>query len=126
MLNLTNVKSDNWITGAINLDEDIHFSSYYLKRSLDKNIGKIFPGYSKVISLNTNCNEEYFLLEDECNNLSKKLISKMVDTPEWFDYILASVSISVGRNFSIIIITCFTQITYGILYPTKVMYKFSR
>ena len=57
------LEKKKWISCGVNLDEDIHFSTLYLRMSLDKNIGHIFPGYSSFVAIYENFNEEYFLEE---------------------------------------------------------------
>ena len=78
----------DWVSCGINLDEDIHFSTTYLRMSLDKNIGEIFEGYSCFLSIYQNFNEEYYLLKDECYDLAHKLVQKICDSPTWFQHIL--------------------------------------
>ena len=55
------LEDKKWVSCGVNLDEDIHFSTLYLRTSLDKNIGHIFKGYSSFVAVYDNFNEEYFL-----------------------------------------------------------------
>lgn len=85
------LEKKKWISCGVNLDEDIHFSTLYLRMSLDKNIGHIFPGYSSFVAIYENFNEEYFLEEKECLELAKKLTHKIMIEPSWFEQILNNV-----------------------------------
>lgn len=85
------LESKKWISCGINLDEDIHFSTSYLRMSIDKNIGHIFSGYTSFIAIYENFNEEYFLEEDECIRVAKKLIHKITMDYSWFEQILKNI-----------------------------------
>lgn len=88
--NLVNkyITQNKWVLSAINLDEDIHFSSYYLRMSLNHMIQESVCGYSKIVALYENYNEYYWLLKDECVFCAKELVDRMMTDPEWFDKIL--------------------------------------
>lgn len=84
-------QSKKWISCGINLDEDIHFSTSYLRMSLDKNIGNIFHGYSSFIAIYEDFNEEYFLDKDECLRIAEQLTHEIIDNYSWFEHILENV-----------------------------------
>lgn len=69
-------KSD-WLVGAVNLDEDVHFSSYYLSQSLSCNLPPEYQdfGYNNIIAIYDNFNETYYIPKDECISVSQKLIA---------------------------------------------------
>ena len=81
-------ENQKWISCGVNLDEDIHFSTTYLRMSLDKNIGHIFRGYSSFIAIYENFNEEYFLKEDECFQIAEQLTHKIITDLPWFEQVL--------------------------------------
>ena len=85
------IENKKWISCGVNLDEDLHFSTSYLRMSLTKNIGRVFPGYSSFIAVYENFNEEYYLDESECISVSKELIEKIKREPSWFDRILNNI-----------------------------------
>src|SRR4051812_39527977 len=62
------IQATKWIVGAVNLDEDLHFSSYYLRASAKANLPDHLRayGYSKIIAVFHDLNERYFLSETEC------------------------------------------------------------
>lgn len=68
----------DWLVGAVNLDEDIHFSSYYLSQSLSCNLPTGYQdfGYNNIIAIYDNFNETYYIPKDECISVSNKLIAK--------------------------------------------------
>ncbi|HEX9430455.1 MAG TPA: hypothetical protein VF944_08770, partial [Candidatus Bathyarchaeia archaeon] len=40
----------DWLEGGTNHDEDLHFSTYYLRASLADVSGTGFPGYSIIVA----------------------------------------------------------------------------
>ncbi len=85
------LEDKKWVSCGVNLDEDIHFSTLYLRTSLDKNIGHIFKGYSSFVAVYDNFNEEYFLEEKECIYLAEQLTHKIMGDFTWFEQILGNV-----------------------------------
>jgi phosphohistidine swiveling domain-containing protein len=75
-----------WITGAINFDEDLHFSSFYLRRSLRRWLPTSLKefGYSKLIAVFDDLNEQYFIPADECREVAERLVQRILDDPTWF------------------------------------------
>lgn len=68
---------EQWLVGAVNLDEDVHFSSFYLRQSMEKNLPlelKEF-GYHNIVSVYEDYNEIYYMLQRECVDVSNRLIS---------------------------------------------------
>lgn len=85
------LENQKWISCGVNLDEDIHFSTTYLRMSLDKNIGHIFCGYSSFVAIYENFNEEYFLKEDECFQIAERLTRKIITDFPWFEQVLDNI-----------------------------------
>lgn len=85
------IENKKWISCGVNLDEDLHFSTTYLRMSLTTNIGHIFKGYSSFVAIYENFNEEYYLEESECISVSKELIEKIKADPYWFEEILHNI-----------------------------------
>lgn len=84
-------ENQKWISCGVNLDEDIHFSTTYLRMSLDKNIGHIFRGYSSFVAIYENFNEEYFLKEEECFQIAEQLTHKIITDFPWFEEVLDNI-----------------------------------
>ncbi|MDZ4861421.1 MAG: DUF4062 domain-containing protein [Candidatus Hydrogenedentes bacterium] len=80
------IASTSWIVGAVNFDEDLHFSSFYLRASAKKNLTKEIKelGYSAIIAIYEDFNERYYLPESECGDVAKALVEKMLMEPDWF------------------------------------------
>ena len=91
-LNINKIISKNkWIIGATNLDEDIHFSSFYLRASVSSNTENLYPGYSAIVSFYENFNEVYYLLKNECVENSKYLIKKCCNDAGWMDTVIRKI-----------------------------------
>lgn len=89
---MKNIRTENkWVSCGINLDEDVHFSTTYLRMSLNENIKHIFQGYTAFVAIYDNFNEEYFFDEDECIEIARNLIAKIISDGPWFDQILDNV-----------------------------------
>ena len=99
-----NASENNWVTAGINLDEDLHFSTTYLRMTINSNNGKVFKGYSSLVAYYENFNEEYYLLADECKVLAAQLIQKIKSDSKWFDNILSEIIIRSKRLYD-----CFNE-----------------
>lgn len=68
--------TSDWLVGAVNLDEDVHFSSFYLFQSLSCNLPPEYQdfGYNNIIAIYNDYNETYYIPKDECISISKRLI----------------------------------------------------
>lgn len=80
------ILSKEWLVGAINLDEDIHFSAYYLFQSLACNLPNELKkfGYQNIISFYDDFNETYFIPESECTIVSENIIKESeIDSTFW-------------------------------------------
>lgn len=64
-----------WVVGGKNVDEDPHFSYFYLSKTANDpsevaNYGEVYAVYDKF-------NETYFVKKDECISISKRLLEKI-------------------------------------------------
>lgn len=75
-----------WINGAVNFDEDLHFSSFYLRRSVRQYLPAALKefGYTKLIAIFDDMNEKYFIQRDECLSVAQRLVERMRRDPTWF------------------------------------------
>lgn len=80
----------NWLVGAVNFDEDLHFSSYYLYQSWKHKLPKELSdfGYSCLIGCYKDFREVYYIPEEECERVSMSLINKICKDTLWFNGIL--------------------------------------
>ena len=69
-------EEDSWLVGAVNLDEDVHFSSFYLKQSMEKNLPEELKGfgYHNIVAVYEDYNEIYYVPQKECVQVSERLI----------------------------------------------------
>jgi phosphohistidine swiveling domain-containing protein/predicted phosphodiesterase len=87
------VKSQKWLVGAINYDEDIHFSSLYTRQSTSLYLAADMKqyGYSHIVSVYENFNEKYYIPESECIRVADALLKRICDTPEWLEDLLETI-----------------------------------
>ena len=85
---LNTISQHKWVLGAINLDEDLHFSSFYLRTSVSSYTAPLYPGYSVIIGIYKPFQEEYYLQKEECIHNSDFLIQKALEDYEWWEEIL--------------------------------------
>lgn len=86
-------KHDDWLVGALNFDEDLHFSSFYLDQSWQNKLPKELKqfGYECMIACYQNFEEIYYIPEGECKRVANNLIQKIKEDPNWFIGILESI-----------------------------------
>lgn len=79
-----------WVVGAVNIDEDIHFSSYYLKQSLEMYLPPEFRGfgYKNIIAVYEDFNETYYIPLKECERVSNNLIEKSLENPLFMENVI--------------------------------------
>ncbi len=84
---------DDWLVGALNFDEDLHFSSFYLDQSWDYKLPSQFKkyGYKCLIACYQDFEETYFIPEKECKRVADNLITDIKKDPSWFNSILDKV-----------------------------------
>lgn len=89
------INGDEWIKGATNMDEDIHFSSYYVRMSTKKYLPLEFKdfGYESIIALYEKFTENYYIRKSEVESVSNKLIEKMLNDGDWFEGILNKIRV---------------------------------
>jgi phosphohistidine swiveling domain-containing protein len=85
------VRDGDWVIGAINYDEDLHFSSYYLRASLHAHPTHDHPGYSFVVATYEDFTERYYLLRDECIATAAGIVQRALESPTWLSNILANI-----------------------------------
>lgn len=83
-------ESTEWLVGAVNLDEDIHFSSFYLEQSLACNLPSEYQqyGYHNIIAVYDDFNETYYIPKSECISVSNNLIRQSVSDPQFLEKII--------------------------------------
>jgi phosphohistidine swiveling domain-containing protein len=80
-----------WVKGAVNYDEDLHFSTFYLRASCDHVTAPLYLGYRSVVAFYSGFNEQYFLRRDECEATATALVQKSLDQPCWLPRILQEI-----------------------------------
>ena len=60
------IQARDWVQGAVNYDEDLHFSSFYLRASCASHTGRLYRGYTCLVAIYEGFNEHYYLLKEEC------------------------------------------------------------
>lgn len=80
-----------WVIGAVNYDEDLHFSSYYLRASLQEVTHPLYPGYTRLVSFYRGFNERYYLLKRECIKTAHSIVRKAEDNVGWLHDVLAQI-----------------------------------
>ena len=80
-----------WVKGAVNYDEDLHFSTYYLRASCAEVTASLYPGYSSIVASYDGFNETYYLLKSECRASAIAIVEKALRKPEWLPGILAQI-----------------------------------
>lgn len=80
-------ESDRWLLGAVNQDEDVHFSSLYLGQSIKYNLPEELMkfGYEEIVAVYENFNERYYIREKECINVANNLISILINDAEFWE-----------------------------------------
>ena len=86
-------EAHSWTVGAVNFDEDLHFSSFYLKQSLASNLGESYRafGYKTLIAVYRDFNETYYISTDECRSVAERLIQKITKNPLWMQDVLEEI-----------------------------------
>jgi phosphohistidine swiveling domain-containing protein len=72
-----------WVKGAVNYDEDLHFSTYYLRASCSAVTGPLYPGYSWIVASYEGFNETYYLLKEECRASAVAIVERALRRPRW-------------------------------------------
>jgi phosphohistidine swiveling domain-containing protein len=80
-----------WVKGAVNFDEDLHFSSFYLRASWSAHTGTLYPGYTTMVAFYTGFNESYYLQKDECRSTAATIVDRALHRPEWLPGVIAEI-----------------------------------
>ncbi len=75
----------DWLIGAVNYDEDLHFSSYYLRASVPRRTATFYPGYSNIFAFYREFSERYYLRTDECAANAQAIIRRATRDPSWLE-----------------------------------------
>ena len=85
------VQGQTWLKGAVNYDEDLHFSTYYLRASCAEVTAPLYPGYSCLVASYESFNESYYLLKDECRQSAVAIVNRALRQPRWLGGILRQI-----------------------------------
>jgi phosphohistidine swiveling domain-containing protein len=80
-----------WVKGALNYDEDLHFSTFYLRASSSHITRPLYPGYSAVVAFYSDFNETYYLRKDECQATAAAIVRKALQRPAWLPHVLQTI-----------------------------------
>lgn len=72
--------------GAVNYDEDLHFSTYYLRASCEGEFG-----YTTIVASYDSWNETYWLLEEECRARAAAIIERALREPGWLSRLVREI-----------------------------------
>ena len=86
------IQGKEWVKGAVNFDEDLHFSSFYLRSSHARHTKSLYPGYTSIFAFFDGFNESYFLLKSECLETATALVDRALRQPRWLPKILAEIT----------------------------------
>lgn len=82
------------LLGGLNLHQDLHFSTFYLRASLSLTTANDYPGYSVILAVYEDGVERYFIAEREAEHTAKWLIDHCVSNPSWLAEKLDAIEIS--------------------------------
>jgi phosphoenolpyruvate synthase/pyruvate phosphate dikinase len=88
---LQTLRNSKMILGAINIDEDIHFSSFYLRAS--SHIGSVESAfkYNFIVEINQDFREFYFIPEEECLRVANNILNRIKSDNKWIECILTEI-----------------------------------
>lgn len=75
----------------MNYDEDLHFSTYYLRASCPAVTTPLYPGYSCLVASYEGYNETYHLLKEECRASAAAIVDQALRRPRWLPRILGEI-----------------------------------
>lgn len=77
------INRQSWVVGGQNFDEDMHFSSLYIRSSTRKYLGKrAKTRYNTIIATYQNFNEKYYIPKSECEKVARHLLDKIKRQPD--------------------------------------------
>jgi phosphohistidine swiveling domain-containing protein len=81
-----------WVKGAVNYDEDLHFSTYYLRASCSGvTLPLNYPGYSCIVASYEGFHETYYLLKEECRESAVAIVERALRQPRWLPGIVREI-----------------------------------
>lgn len=86
-------EKEQWVIGAVNLNEDIHFSSFYLRQSMQKYLPSELKkfGYHNITAVYENFNEIYYIPKKECIEVSECLIDHCLGNVDFWKEIFSKI-----------------------------------
>src|SRR5262249_57171342 len=85
------IEGRRWVQGAVNYDEDLHFSTYYLRASWAPHTSGLYPGYTTLLAFYEGYNEYYYLPESECLECARAVVARAVRRPAWLPRIVREI-----------------------------------
>jgi phosphohistidine swiveling domain-containing protein len=85
------LQGQQWLKGAVNYDEDLHFSSYYLRASSAHLTRPLYPGYSSFVASYEGFNETYYLQKEECHSCAAAIVEHALREPRWLTGIMGEI-----------------------------------
>lgn len=86
------IDKGSWVIGGQNFDEDIHFSSFYIRLSSKKYLRNTpNAGYHTVVAVYEDFNEMYYVPTSDCEKVSKWLLFNVKRKPEWMSSIVGEI-----------------------------------
>jgi phosphohistidine swiveling domain-containing protein len=88
---LRQLAGEDLILGSVNLHQDLHFSTFYLRASLSSTALPHYPRYSFILAVYENGTERYFISAREAEHTAKWLINRCASEPSWLAENLGSI-----------------------------------
>lgn len=85
------------ILGGVNLHEDLHFSTFYLRASLSSTTLPDYPGYSFILAVYEQGVERYYISAHEAERTSQWLIDRSLSRPGWLAENLHAIEVHTRR-----------------------------
>lgn len=85
------ILQNDWVIGAVNFDEDLHFSAYYLRASTPEQTRSLYPGYSTILAFYEEFVERYYLLRSECLSNAEAIVRRAISDSSWLPGVIAAV-----------------------------------
>lgn len=88
------IRKNDWIVGAVNFDEDLHFSSFYTRQSCAPyQIGRNAAyGYESLVALYEDFRETYYIPHSECVRVAQAILDRILKAPVWMEEILGEIN----------------------------------
>ncbi len=82
------IDGQEWVKGAVNYDEDLHFSTWYLRASCERQTAGLYAGYSTLLAFYQGFTEHYYLLKQECVATARAIVERALQQPRWLPQIV--------------------------------------